>query len=119
MTSKADAAHDAPETWALHLRKHLEALEQGKNSITQEDIEAEASESVRNLLTVLKRLQVQSSSKNSLEAREADANRTMQLEKAYAALDESHQTLRNVQAQLIQAAGWLQLVNWEPVLLTS
>ena len=82
---------------------HLQALEQGKNSLTQEDNDAAETESERELLKTLCRLQQQTSSKNTLEALEADANRTMQLEKAYAALDESHQALRNVQAQLIQA----------------
>lgn len=39
----------------------------------------------------------------ALEDLEADAAKTMQLEKAYAALDDSHQQLRNMQGQLIQA----------------
>ena len=103
MTTKANSAQETLQSWASDLLDHLHALEQGKNSLTQEDIDTAPDETISEVLKVISRLQQQASSKTALEALEADANRTMQLEKAYSALDESHQTLRNVQAQLIQA----------------
>ena len=103
MSTKADSAQQTAASWANTLLEHLQALEQGKNSLTFEEIEGAETESEREVLKTLFHLQQQASSKNTLEALEADANRTMQLEKAYSALDESHQALRNMQAQLIQA----------------
>ena len=103
MNAEADRAHHDLEQWAQLLLEHLQALETGKNSIALVDIDAAPSPAMREVLECLCRLQLRSSSKQSLESLEAETNRAMQLEQAYSALDESHQTLRSIQAQLIQA----------------
>ena len=103
MTKKPHPNSPSLEIWTREILGHVAALNDGKNTLTHEDIESAHSEEAQQLLKTIFQLQQKTSSKNILEAMEAEANRAMQLENAYAALDESHQELRSIQSQLIQA----------------
>jgi C4-dicarboxylate-specific signal transduction histidine kinase len=103
VSKKPNSSSPSLESWTQAILEHVAAIQDGKNTLTQEDIDDAQSDNTKQLLKIIFLLQQRTSSKTALEAMEAEANRAMQLENAYAALDESHQALRTIQSQLIQA----------------
>lgn len=103
MNKKTNQTIPSLEIWTEEILEHVVAISDGRNTLTQEDIDSAHSDSAQKILKTILQLQQKTSSKTILETMEAEANRAMQLENAYAALDESHQELRNIQSQLIQA----------------
>ena len=103
MNKKTNQSSPSLEAWTENILEHVVAISAGRNTLTSEDIDSAHSDNAQQLLKIIFQLQQKTSSKTTLEAMEAEANRAMQLENAYAALDESHQELRNIQSQLIQA----------------